>query len=66
MESILIIKVVEVMISVGGAMIGAFVMEKIKEKSYDNNGCNSGCIVQCETFFNKASQLVRNLSNKQS
>ena len=38
------------MISVGGVMIGAFVMKKINEKNYDNNGCNSGCIVQCETF----------------
>ena len=66
MESIIIIKVVEVMISLGGAMIGALLMKKIKEKIYDNNGCNSGCILQCETFFNKTSQLVRNLSNKQS
>ena len=63
MESIIIVKLVEVMISLGGAMIGAFVM---KSKKYDNNGCNSGCIVQCETFCNKTSQLVRNLSNKQS
>ena len=54
------------MISLSGAALGAFVMKKIKEKIYDNNGCNSGCILQCETFFNKTSQLVRNLSNKQS
>ena len=66
MESIIFIKVIEVMISMGGAIVGAFVMKKIKQKIYDNNGCNSGCILQCETFFNKTSQLVRNLSNKQS
>ena len=53
------------MISLSGAALGALVMKKIKEKIYDN-GCSSGCILQCETFFNKTSQLVRNLSNKQS
>jgi hypothetical protein len=66
MESIIIIKIIEVMISLTGAALGAYVVKKIKEKIYDNNGCNSGCILQCETFFNKTSQLVRNLSNKQS
>ena len=53
------------MISLSGAAIGALLMKKIKEKIYDN-GCNSGCIVQCESWINKTSQLVRNLSNKQS
>ena len=66
MESIIFIKIIEVMISLSGAALGALVMKKIKEIIYDNNGCNSGCIVHCEPLFNKTSQLVRNLSNKQS
>ena len=51
MESIIIIKIIEVMISLSGAAVGAIIMKKLKEKFYDNNGCNSGCIVQCETFL---------------
>jgi hypothetical protein len=63
MESIIIIKIIEVMISLSGAALGALVMKKLKEKFYDNNGCNSGCIAQCEIFVNKTSRLVRKLSN---
>ena len=32
MEGIIVIKIVEVMISAGGAMIGAFVVKKLKKK----------------------------------
>ena len=66
MESLIFVKGIEVIFSLCATIVGGFILKKIKEKIYDNNGCNSGCILQCETFFNKTSQLVRNLSNKQS
>ena len=68
MESILIItpvicKVIEIIGTISGGLVAA-ILKKIKEKFYDNHGCNSGCIIKFETFCNKTSQLVRDLSTK--
>ena len=67
MESIIITpvicKVIEIIGTISGGLVAAIFLEKLK-KIYDNHGCNSGCIIKFETFCNKTSELVRNLSTK--
>ena len=68
MESIIITpvicKVIEIIGTISGGLVAAIFFKKLKEKFYDNHGCNSGCIIKFETFCNKTSELVRNLSTK--
>ena len=68
MESIIITpvicKVIEIIGTISGGLVAAIFLKKLKEKLYDNHGCNSGCIIKFETFCNKTSELVRNLSTK--
>ena len=68
MESIIITpvicKVIEIIGTISGGLVAAIFFKKLKEQFYDNHGCNSGCIIKFETFCNKTSELVRNLSTK--
>ena len=68
MESIIITlvicKVIEIIGTISGGLVAAIFFKKLKDKFYDNHGCNSGCIIKFETFCNKTSQLVRDLSTK--
>ena len=61
MESIILYKISEIIISISGAAITAILVKKIKDKIYET-GCNSGCILTCESFCNKSALLLRNLS----
>ena len=66
MESITIThvtcKICEVIGTVSGSLAVALFLKK--RKFDDNHGCKSGCIIKFETFCNKTSQLIRDLSNK--
>ena len=68
MESIIITpvicKVIEIIGTISGWLVAAVFQKLIKEQFYDNHGCNSGCIIKFETFCNKTSELIRDLSNK--
>ena len=53
MESIIITpvicKVIEIIGTISGGLVAAIFLKKLKEKFYDNHGCNSGCIIKFET-----------------
>jgi hypothetical protein len=70
MESIIITpiicKIIEIIGTIGGGVFCAYIAKKIKDKYYTSEGCNSKCIITCETIINKTSELVRCLSNKNS
>ena len=66
MESIIITLVIckgiEIIGFISGGLVAA--IKTLKDNFYDNHGCNSGCIINFETFCNKTSELIRDLSNK--
>ena len=68
MESIIITpvlcKIFEIIGTVSGSLVVALFLKNMKEKFYDNHGCNSGCIIKFETFCNKTSELIIDLSHK--
>jgi hypothetical protein len=70
MESIIItpiiFKFIEIIGTIGGGLCAAYLAKKIKDKYYNSLGCNSKCIITCESIFNKTNELVRSLSNKNS
>ena len=68
MESIIltpvICKVIEIIGTISGGLVATICLKKLKEKFYDTHGCNSKCVITCESFFNKTNEIVRNLSTK--
>ena len=68
MESIIItpiiFKFIEIIGTIGGGLCAAYLAKKIKY--YNFQGCNSKCVMTCESIFNKTNELVRGLSNKNS
>ena len=68
MESIIITpvicKVIEIIGTISGGLVAAIFLKKLKEKFYDNHGCNSKCVITCESIFKKTNEIVRNLSTK--
>ena len=66
MENIIITpvicKVIEIIGAISGGLLAAIFFKNSKRKFYDNHGCKSGCIIKFETFCNKTSELIRDLS----
>ena len=56
MESIIITpiicKVIEIIGTISGGLV-ATIYKKIKERFYDKHGCNSKCVITCESILKK-------------